>query len=402
MMKAYFWKKYIFLFCFLGGLFAFSGYHIYEKRNEFGSLLERLAEASDFEQVKDLAGEISEVANRDVTENAFTELYGMTQDILNRRECRNFSFVKGEKGMIYYGAVIRNEDDQLMEYAKRVGRAARCAKERGAETIFVMPPTKVMYSVMGEDRELPVNDTNAIQDELLLYLQQNQVRTLDLRGPLENSGMMQEELFYRTDHMWTSEAAFVAAGALVDKIRDDFDDDWDTDNFYCSRDNYHADVYHRATIGAIGRETGIAYAGKDDYTVLYPKFETGMKWYDLESGERKAGSFYEAFIDLNPDGEGRYENPGSAVYLEGVVNRDRIVNTENPDGPEILCLRDTYMSPVACFLAPMCSQIDLVWARSNYNDIDYEKLIREEEYDYLIIEVYPYNISERAFAFFED
>lgn len=401
-MKAYFWKKYIFLFCFLGGLFAFSGYHIYEKRNEFGSLLERLAEASDFEQVKDLAGEISEVANRDVTENAFTELYGMTQDILNRRECRNFSFVKGEKGMIYYGAVIRNEDDQLMEYAKRVGRAARCAKERGAETIFVMPPTKVMYSVMGEDRELPVNDTNAIQDELLLYLQQNQVRTLDLRGPLENSGMMQEELFYRTDHMWTSEAAFVAAGALVDKIRDDFDDDWDTDNFYCSRDNYHADVYHRATIGAIGRETGIAYAGKDDYTVLYPKFETGMKWYDLESGERKAGSFYEAFIDLNPDGEGRYENPGSAVYLEGVVNRDRIVNTENPDGPEILCLRDTYMSPVACFLAPMCSQIDLVWARSNYNDIDYEKLIREEEYDYLIIEVYPYNISERAFAFFED
>ncbi len=401
-MKAYFRKKYIFLFCFLAGLFAFSGYHMYEKQDEIGVFFEKLSKASDFEQAGEAAFELSEALQRDVTGNAFTELYGMTQRVLHKREYRNFSFVTGEKGMIYYGAVIEGKDDSLMEYAKRVGRAARCAEERGAETIFVMPPTKVMYSLMGEDRKLPVNDTNAVQDELLLYLQQNQVRTLDLRGPLENSGMMQEELFYRTDHMWTSEAAFVAAGALVDKIRDDFGDDWDTEHFFCDRENYRADVYRQATIGAIGRETGILYAGKEDYTVLYPKFETGMKWYDLESGERKAGSFHEAFIDLEPDGEDRYENPGSAVYLEGVVNRDRIVNTENPDGPRILCLRDTYMSPVACFLAPMCSQIDLVWARSNYNDIDYEKLIREEEYDYLIIEVYPYNISERAFAFFED
>lgn len=401
-MKAYFWKKYIFLFCFLFGLFAFSGCHIYLKQDEIVSLLAQLTEASDYEQVRELTGKIAEVMQEDITGNAFTELYGMTQRLLNKRECRNFSFVKGKNGMIYYGSVIENENDRLMEYAKRVGKAARCAKERGAETIFVMPPTKVMYPVMGEDRKLPVNDTNAIQDEFLLYLQQNQVNTLDLRGPLEKSGMTQEEMFYRTDHMWTSEAAFVATGALVDKIRNDFDDDWDTERFYCRRENYRADVYREATIGAIGRETGILYAGKEDYTVLYPKFETGMKWYDLESGERKAGSFYEAFIDLRPDGEGRYENPGSAVYLEGVVNRDRIVNTEYPEGPKILCLRDTYMSPVACFLAPMCSQIDLVWARSNYNDIDYEKLIREEEYDYLIIEVYPYNITERAFAFFED
>ena len=183
--------------------------------------------------------------------------------------------------MIYYGAVIENGNDMLMEYAKRVGRAARCAEEQGAETIFVMPPTKVMYRMMGEDRELPINDTNAVQDELLLYLQQNQVNTLDLRGPLENSGMTQEELFYRTDHMWTSEAAFIAAGALVDKIRDDFGDDWDTERFYCRRENYHADVYREATIGTIGSEMGISYVGKEDYTVLYPEFETGMKWYDL-------------------------------------------------------------------------------------------------------------------------
>ena len=29
---------------------------------------------------------------------------------------QNFSFVKGENGMIYYGAVIENGNDMLMEY----------------------------------------------------------------------------------------------------------------------------------------------------------------------------------------------------------------------------------------------------------------------------------------------
>ena len=60
------------------------------------------------------------------------------------------------------------------------------------------------------------------------------------------------------------------------------------------------------------------------------------------------------------------------------------------------------MSPVACFLSPMCSQIDLVWARSDRNGIDYEEMIRDGEYDYLFIEVYPYNVADRAFAYFED
>lgn len=401
-MKAFFIKKYFFLFCFLAGLFAFSGFYFYEKQDVIADFVAEVPAASDCGQIRDLYDDFAEEMEEDITGNAFTELYGVTQRVLGKREYRNFSFVRGENDMIYYGAVVKNRNDELMEYAKRVGRAARCAEEKGAETIFVMPPSKVLYDVMGEDKELPVNDTNAIQDELLLYLQQNRVSTLDLRGPLADSGMTQEELFYRTDHMWTSEAAFVAAGAFVDKIRNDFDDDWDPEGYYCDRSNYSADVYDNETIGAIGRETGILYTGREGYTVLYPKFETSMKWYDLESGERKAGSFYEAFVDLESDGEGRYENPGSAIYLEGVVNRDRIVNTEKEDGPKILCLRDTYLSPVSCFLAPMCSQIDLVWARSNHNDIDYEKLIREEEYDYLIIECYPYNITERAFDFFKE
>lgn len=405
-MKAFFGKKYVFLFCFLAGLFAFFGYGIYHGQKAFADFGKGLTEASGYEQAKELWGELRKELLEELEESAAgdlsVEVYGIAQRLMDKREYRNFSFVRGGNDMLYYGAVMANENDSLMEYAVRTGRAARCAGRQGAKTIFIMPPSKVLYGVMGEDRELPVNDPNAMQDELLLYMQQNQVATLDLRTALTESGMTHEEMFYRTDHSWTSEAAFIAAGALADKIRKDFGDDWDPEDYYLDRANYTADTYRQGTIGAIGRETGLAYAGKEDYTVLYPKFETHMKWYDLESGERKAGSFYDVFVDLESSRADAYSNPGSSIYLEGVVNQDRIVNEDNPEGPRVLCLRDSYMSPVACFLAPMCSQIDMVWARSDRNGLDYEEMIREGEYDYLFIEVYPYNVADRAFAYFEN
>ena len=373
-MKAFFGKKYVFLFCFLAGLFAFFGYGIYHGQKAFADFGRGLAAVSGYGQAKELWDELRQELLEGLEESAAgdlsVEVYGAAQRLMDKREYRNFSFVRGGNDMLYYGAVVKSENDRLMEYAVRTGRAARCAGRQGAKTIFIMPPSKVLYGVMGEDRELPVSDPNAIQDELLLYMQQNQVATLDLRTALAESGMTRDDL--------------------------------DPENYYLDRANYTADTYRQGTIGAIGRETGTVYAGKEDYTVLYPEFETHMKWYDLESGERKAGSFYDAFVDLESSRAGVYANPGSSIYLEGVVNHDRIVNEDNPEGPRVLCLRDSYMSPVACFLSPMCSQIDLVWARSDRNGIDYEEMIRDGEYDYLFIEVYPYNVADRAFAYFED
>lgn len=401
-MKVFFGKKCVFFIYFLASVLIFSGYSAYQNQEAISNFLRESAAVSDPGQLQALCSDFADELQEKSKSNAFTEVYGMAQKFLGKQEFRNFTYIKGAAGMIYYGNIIENRNDMLMEYAKRVGRAAQCAREQGAETVFIMPPSKVLYDVMGEDKKLPVNDTNAVQDELLLYLQQNRVSTLDLRTALAESGMTQEELFYRTDRLWTSEAAFVAAGAVVDKIRNDFGDDWDPDHYYCNRENYTADIYYQATVGESGRETGIIYAGKEDYTVLYPRFETDMKWCDLEDGKEKKGDFSEAFITLKQDRKGEYSNPGSAIYLEGVADRDCIINEANPDGPRILCLRDVYMSPVACFLAPVCSRIDLVWARSNHNQIDYEQLIRDGGYDYLLIETYPYNIEDTAFEYFKD
>ena len=56
---------------------------------------------------------------------------------------------------------------------------------------------------------------------------------------------------------------------------------------------------------------------------------------------------------------------------------------------------------MAFFLAPMCSEIDMVWTR-NTADIDLEDFIRESELEYVILEVYPYNLDEQSFDFFHE
>lgn len=123
----------------------------------------------------------------------------------------------------------------------------------------------------------------------------------------------------------------------------------------------------------------------------------------MEDNEKTEGQFRETFITSDAEmKKGENANLGNDLYLSGIVDRDRIVNRNNPGGPRILCLRDRYFSAVASFLSPMCSQIDMVYVRNDQNDIDYEKLIMEAEYDYLIIVGNPYNIDDNNYDYFKE
>jgi len=50
----------------------------------------------------------------------------------------------------------------------------------------------------------------------------------------------------------------------------------------------------------------------------------------------------------------------------------------------------------------MCGQIDAIWSLEETDELDIETYIRENQFDYIIVEVYPYNINSSAFNFFKD
>ena len=338
-----------------------------------------------------------------VFKESFVEIYGGVQKILGKTEFNNFTLIKGKDDVLYYGSIVALENDNYYEYAKRVKRAAQTARSKGAKVMFVLPPTKILYGVSDTDHLFMLNDKNAAQDEFMLRLQECGVQALDLRKSFIDSQLEMDVLFYKTDHYWTTEGAFIAMVEIVEGIERIYGIQLDKDGYYSDRNNYSSKTYEQVSTGAMGKISGRTYAGMDNFTILTPDFDTDFEWHDMEHNTVTAGDFEKAFINIKfIEEEGTYRNYANHVYLAGVVDRDRIINNKNKTGPKILCLRDGYFSPVACFLAPMCSQIDMVYTDRGHNDIDYEQLIKEEKYDILLIENYPYNLDEESFDYFKE
>lgn len=159
-------------------------------------------------------------------------------------------------------------------------------------------------------------------------------------------------------------------------------------------------------MGSLGRRTGAVFAGVDDFTAYWPKF-TGDFYRDCSAEDdemdHSSGSFERAF--MNPEVlKGKvdlYSISQYILYLDEIRTYEKLVNNDNPDGSRIFMVRDSYFSPVMAFMMPMCREIDAIWALEETNDFDIETYIRKNEFDYIIIEVYPYNINDAAFNFFK-
>ena len=402
-MKQFFLKKYCFAAIFLGFLFGFSALNLLYGAEEWKELGEELCQVEDISMLEVWTRDAEQEAGEEILGRiGFVEAYGSLQKILGKREFNRFSYIRDDDGMLYYGALMDSDNSDLEEYAANVRRMKEAVEQNGARFLVVVPPSKVLYGVSNVNREWPINDPNARTDKFLNLMMENGVTAVDMRQAMQRSGRGLDELFFKTDHHWTPLAALLGVKELTGQVSKLYGDDWDPDGYYTDLSNYHSQVYQQGMLGSSGRNTGIAYAGLDDYTLLWPECDMTFTWEDYEHDTSKTGSFTEALLDekkLTP--ENLYEGSMNMVYLDEVVRRDRIINHSNPDGPKLTVLRDSYFSPMACFLAPMCSEIDMMWGRRSRNDMDFETFIRESEADYVILEIYPYDLTKESFDFFQ-
>lgn len=401
-MRRYFLKKYVFAFVFLGCLLVFSVVNFIHSADNWHELFADLLKIRSVAELEAWIANVDTEANETMLgrEN-FIETYGYTQKLLGKREFNSFSDIKDDDGMLYYGSTWDKGTDDLAEYAVRIHRLNDYVENRGAKLLVVLPPSKILPNLSTVNRAWPINDPNPRMDRLLNLLQQYGVASLDLRSTMLDSGKSLEDLFFKTDHHWTPLAAFYSVQRVVDVISEYFGDDWDPDNFYTDLNNYNCYTYQDCMLGSNGRDNGVVYSGVEDYTILWPKFPTSFTWINYEKkNEPREGDFTQALLNVEELSiSSWYGSSANRVYLQEIVNHDGIINHDNKDGPKLKVLRDSYFSAMACFLAPMCSEIEMQWTRAG-GDYDSEAFVREGEYDYLILEVYPYNLDHKSFNFF--
>lgn len=204
----------------------------------------------------------------------------------------------------------------------------------------------------------PTADEKAIIDQLYFS---TGASTIDLYDAL--NAHRDEDIYYRTDHHWTSLGAFYGANALLEALGlepldlNDYQKTTVTDQFY----------------GTSFSTSGVRWLPPDHIDAYVP--DEGVEVTSWFNGSPQEGSLY---VDSKLEVKDKY-----AYFLGGNQPLCIIESEKAPDGPKVLLIRDSYSDSLAPFLTERFSEIHLYDLRYNLKSVkDY---VEEHDIDTVIV-----------------
>lgn len=289
---------------------------------------------------------------------------------------------------------------------RNIEKLRKVCQENGADFLYVSYPHKSDYSI---GNEYGVEDNGLeLRNDFLSKLNENGVKVYNMLPEFDDDP---HNIFYKTDHHWTTDAGFKAAQLILRYL---YDNGYDVDPDVLDSDKFERKVYKDLWIGETGRKyTEIWTETLDDFVTIKPKYDTNLS-YILSEDYNKSGDFsiltdddmlthnfdlyttnlhYYYMPDMQRQAKIRDENdnmPNARKYA-------KIINHDKPDKAKILIIIDSFTHPVAPFLSLGCSEI--VWwdCRENpeslfecieNNDFD---LVMAAHTDYWLDMVYDYH-----------
>ena len=166
-------------------------------------------------------------------------------------------------------------------------------------------------------------------------------------------------------------------------------------------------TYKKSYIGSLGRKTGKLYSGVEDFTLIYPKYETSFVYDMNHYGQttHREGRMDDTlinpsyFVNIRKD----YLSPQYdfyAAYLDYNCSYAKIVNNNNPTGLKVAFYKDSYSLPLITFFSQVCSEIEIIDPR--YYDGNIDKYFHENAFDYVFVSISPDLIYEDSFLFYQE
>ncbi len=272
---------------------------------------------------------------------------------------------KHENGGVYFGAdgtLISKVDSPDGEtITKKAEYVSALSENISVPVYFGLVPTAA--SVWAD--KLPKNAPNADEKAVIgeLY-EKSGADCIDLCSALESHA--REEIYYRTDHHWTSLGAFYGANAIFDAMGlenislSDYEKTTVSDNFY----------------GTAWSRSGARWISPDSIDIYV--HEDGIDVMSMPDTKLVEGKLYYY--------EHLEEKDKYSFFLGG--NQPLcIIKTKN-DGQKILVIRDSYCDSLAPFLTERFSEIHLFDLR--YNRTSIKSYVEENSIDAVLV---LYNIS---------
>ncbi|SEQ16459.1 SGNH hydrolase-like domain-containing protein, acetyltransferase AlgX [Lachnospiraceae bacterium NE2001] len=251
-------------------------------------------------------------------------------------------------------------------------------QDNDIQLLYVNKPTKYNDDAFFYDNFGYESYCNRNADLFLERIGKAGINYIDLRKNMDEEGISSEDIFYRTDHHWTTKAGLWATEIIADELNRDYGYKIDTSIY--DIDNYSVNEWQECWLGEQGKLLSRAYVGLDDYTELKPKFETDFTLYK-DKGESEDGTFDDFIIEDRYDTESNVYHAGSWHY-----SYLRINNTNNlVDYGKVLMICDSYDHVTIPFLSLGVHHVDSLLLRGNVDELNLRDYILENGYDTVII-----------------
>lgn len=316
----------------------------------------------------------------------FVDIFGGLQRLMGKNvvidaDAENSTIYKMKNGQLTFSGYPKD----LIETAKNVIELKEYLDGKGIEFLYVQAPHKVSKY---ED-QLPVgieDYNNKKADDMLSLLREGNVRVIDLREEIQKDNLIHEDMFYKTDHHWTTPAAFWGYCKVISYINENLDIPVSNVEVTTNLENYFVEEYKNCFLGSQGRRVGRLYAGLDDYTFIHPDFDTSYTMdYHYSNGKTQTleGTFDDVFVkkenlDMSqPPSTNRY-----ASYLGGDYPL-LVIDNKLLDEGNILIVQDSFGLPFSPFMSLNFSETQIFDLR-HYKEKTLVEFIDENNFDLVL------------------
>ena len=262
------------------------------------------------------------------------------------------------RGSVESQGVYRCKDGSLMERFDAPDRenyketlaaiSAFSARYKGPDMYFMLVPNAVSVYPEKLPDHAPTEDQNAYMDRFYKDLPLS-IRALDLRNDL-NAAAADTQLYYASDHHWTTDAALIAfmnykKTAGLDNVPP-----------------FHRSVIANDFTGSLVSESGFSVPAPDAITVYLPEEPEDFYYTVSYTNENlRRASCYET-EKLKEDDKYQVFFGGNHPIIE--------INTSLDSTRSLLVIKDSYANCFLPFLVPEYRSVTVVDPRYYYDDID--------------------------------
>ncbi len=274
----------------------------------------------------------------------------------------------------YLGFVV--DDMDITERINNLTDFGLQMKEEGRNFLFFEVPGKygenVNFPSYFEEKEKEIKE--AFEEKGLDFFR--------VSDAIKEQQLDELSLFFKTDHHWLPSTGIWADQLLCEEFNKRYGYDIDTSVF--DMENYDVSILKDFSLGSQGKKVTEVYCEKEDFPVIYPKYDTDLEVFISGKNKSFSGSIADTLLDSSAfDETNIYKKYDYTFYGYGDNALVTIHNNEIHDDSHVLMIKISFADSMYPYLSAVFENLDVIDLRTFNGSL--QSYIKETNPDTVVV-----------------